>query len=182
MRDNAYDSDHLDAEQADGTDAVGSVDQGPQVSAVMGRASMSLLCENELALQIHPHQPFPPVPPGHRLLAVVVHAADEEGADCARAEAGGIHRHLCVAAWAEQGNAMHHFVQRTRDGGLIETTQETINAGLKLGRNPPLLRPKSGWYGSRRSPWTLPKLPCPVIARRSANTCSRSHNCWPSFA
>jgi len=32
------------------------------------------------------------------LLAVVVHAADEESADCARAEAGGIHRHLGAAA------------------------------------------------------------------------------------
>ena len=64
-----------------------------QTRAVVPGAPPSHLCQHTLPVQVNHHDPLQPVPPGQRLLPVMMLASDEEGAHRPRRQAGGIDRH-----------------------------------------------------------------------------------------
>jgi hypothetical protein len=122
-------------DQTDSTDGVGGIQEGAQISSVVGGSSVSLLGQKQLLVQINCHQPFQPVPPRHGLLVVVVHAADKESTDGAGAETSSIGGHRSPTSGTGQRHAMNDFIQRTSNGRLIQTPQEAVQSRVVRNRS-----------------------------------------------
>jgi hypothetical protein len=96
------------------------------MGTVIPRGLRCRLRQDKLPFQVDDGQPLQPVAPGQRRLGGMIPAANEEWADRALGQPGGIDGHLGMASWTGQLHATDRIVQASSNRRLVQSAQETV--------------------------------------------------------